>query len=233
MNLSAKTGDVGLVPGLRRFPGEGNGNLLQYAFLGNPMDKGALRATVHGITQSRTWLSDWTRTINCSLAIGYLIKGGSLPLSSCPPCCHPSLFRPLYNAHKLMHSLEGYSLSSYFTSSLCSPWSEVKWSEVAQSCLTLCCSPYIIKIHPPTITSSFLIMKHWLKIRKHLMCSSHVFICYHIPSVMWVYVPRFFVSSQQRFGAMDIKALGASQLLGLGQTVLQLLGKSVLQLYFI
>ena len=48
-----------------------------------------------------------------------------------------------------------------------------------------------------------------------------------------VYVPRFFVSSQQRFGATDIKALGMSQLLGLGQTVLQLLGKSVLQLYFI
>ena len=46
-----------------------------------------------------------------------------------------------------------------------------------------------------------------------------------------VYAPRFFVSSQQRFGATDIKALGASQLLGLGQTVLQLLGKSVLQLY--
>ena len=48
-----------------------------------------------------------------------------------------------------------------------------------------------------------------------------------------VYVPQFFVSSQQRFGATDIKALGASQLSGLGQTVLQLLGKSVLQLYFI
>ena len=51
--------------------------------------------------------------------------------------------------------------------------------------------------------------------------------------VMRVYVPRFFVSSQQRCGATDIKALGASQLLGLGQTMLQLLGKSVLQLYFI
>ena len=50
---------------------------------------------------------------------------------------------------------------------------------------------------------------------------------------MLVYVPRFFVSSQQRFGATDIKALGASQLFGLGQTVLQLLGKSMLQLYFI
>ena len=48
-----------------------------------------------------------------------------------------------------------------------------------------------------------------------------------------MYVPRFFVSSQQRFGATDIKALGASQLSGLGQTVLQLLSKSVLQLYFI
>ena len=48
-----------------------------------------------------------------------------------------------------------------------------------------------------------------------------------------VYVPQFFVSSQQRFGATDIKALGTSQLLGLGQTMLQLLGKSVLQLYFI
>ena len=51
-------------------------------------------------------------------------------------------------------------------------------------------------------------------------------------SVMRVYVPRFFVSSQQRFGVTDIKALGASQVLGLGQTVLQLLGKSVLQLHF-
>ena len=48
---------------------------------------------------------------------------------------------------------------------------------------------------------------------------------------MRVCVPQFFVSSQQRFGATDIKALGTSQLSGLRQTVLQLLGKSVLQLY--
>ena len=51
--------------------------------------------------------------------------------------------------------------------------------------------------------------------------------------VMRVYVPRFFVSSQQRFGATDIKALSASQLSSLGQTMLQLLDKSVLQLHFI
>ena len=43
---------------------------------------------------------------------------------------------------------------------------------------------------------------------------------YLILTVTRVYVPWFFVSSQQRFGARDIKALGASQLSGLGQTVL-------------
>ena len=41
-------GDVGLIPGLGRSPGEGNGNTLQYSFLRNPMDRGAWRITVHG-----------------------------------------------------------------------------------------------------------------------------------------------------------------------------------------
>ena len=36
------TRDVGLIPGSRRAPGEGNGNPLQYSCLGNPMDRGAL-----------------------------------------------------------------------------------------------------------------------------------------------------------------------------------------------
>ena len=40
-------GDVGLVPGLGRSPGEGNGNPLQYSCLENPMDRGAWWATVH------------------------------------------------------------------------------------------------------------------------------------------------------------------------------------------
>ena len=37
----ANAEDMGLIPGPRRFPGEGNGNPLQYACLGNPMDRGA------------------------------------------------------------------------------------------------------------------------------------------------------------------------------------------------
>ena len=40
--------------------GGGNGNPLQYSCLGNPMDRGTWQATVHGITKSRTRLSDWT-----------------------------------------------------------------------------------------------------------------------------------------------------------------------------
>ena len=48
------TGDVGSVPGLGRSPGGGNGNLVQYACLENPMDKGAWWATVHGVTKSQT-----------------------------------------------------------------------------------------------------------------------------------------------------------------------------------
>ena len=47
------TGDVGLIPGSGRYPGEGNGNPLQYSCLENPMDPGAWRATVHRVTKSR------------------------------------------------------------------------------------------------------------------------------------------------------------------------------------
>ena len=41
-------GDVGLIPGLGRSPGEGNSNTLQYPCLENSMDRGAWQATVHG-----------------------------------------------------------------------------------------------------------------------------------------------------------------------------------------
>ena len=53
-NLSANVGDikdVGSIPGLGRFPGEGNGNPLPYSCLGNSMDRGAWWATVHGISK--------------------------------------------------------------------------------------------------------------------------------------------------------------------------------------
>jgi len=45
-------GDAGLTSGLGRSPGEGNGNPLQYSCLGNPMDRGVWRATVHGAAKA-------------------------------------------------------------------------------------------------------------------------------------------------------------------------------------
>ena len=59
-NPPANVGDVGSIHGLGRFPGEENGNPLQYSCLENPMDGGAWWATVHGVTKSWTPLSDFT-----------------------------------------------------------------------------------------------------------------------------------------------------------------------------
>ena len=50
-------GDVGSIPGSGRFPGEGNGNPLQYSCLENPMDRGTCWVTVHGVEKSCTGLS--------------------------------------------------------------------------------------------------------------------------------------------------------------------------------
>ena len=57
---ACNAGDLGLIPGLGRSPGEGNGNPLQYSCLENPMDGGAWWATVHGVAKSRTRLRDFT-----------------------------------------------------------------------------------------------------------------------------------------------------------------------------
>ena len=54
---ACNAGDVGSISRLGRFPGEGIRNPLQYSCLGNPMDRGAWRATVHGITKYQTRLS--------------------------------------------------------------------------------------------------------------------------------------------------------------------------------
>ena len=60
-NQHVNAGDTGLIPGLGRSPGVGNGTPLQISCLGNPMGRGAWWATVHGTTKSRTRLSDKTQ----------------------------------------------------------------------------------------------------------------------------------------------------------------------------
>ena len=51
---ACNAGDRGLIPVSKRSPGEGNGNPLQYSCLENSMDRGAWRATIHGVTESDT-----------------------------------------------------------------------------------------------------------------------------------------------------------------------------------
>ena len=53
-NPPANEGDVSLITGSERSPGVRNGNPLQYSCLGNPMDRGAWQAAVHGVTKNRT-----------------------------------------------------------------------------------------------------------------------------------------------------------------------------------
>ena len=56
-NPPANAGDPDLIPGLGRYPGVGNGNLLQHSCLKHSMDRGAWQATVHGVTKNWTQLS--------------------------------------------------------------------------------------------------------------------------------------------------------------------------------
>ena len=67
-NLPANAGDVkdvGLIPGLGRCSGEGNGNLFQYACLEDPMDRGAWRAIVHGVAKSGARLKQLSTHAYC------------------------------------------------------------------------------------------------------------------------------------------------------------------------
>ena len=61
---ACSVGDLGLILGLGRSPGEGNGYPLQYPFLENPMDRGTWQVTVHGVTKSQTrqLLNTYTHT---------------------------------------------------------------------------------------------------------------------------------------------------------------------------
>ena len=71
--------DVGLIPGLGRSPGEGNGYPFQYSCLKNPMDRGAWWAIVHGVAKSQTRLKGLsTHVCCCSKASSSLLLTTSL-----------------------------------------------------------------------------------------------------------------------------------------------------------
>ena len=75
---TCNAGDPGSIPGLGRYPGEGNGNPLQYSCPENSMDGGAWWATVHGVTKSQTQLSDFTTHSQHDLPV-MMLNFGQLP----------------------------------------------------------------------------------------------------------------------------------------------------------
>ena len=75
---------MGLIPGLGRSTGEGNGNPLRYSCLENPMDRGTWWAIVHGIANSWTRLSDSTHTL-----FSHAAAAATKLLQSCPTLCDP------------------------------------------------------------------------------------------------------------------------------------------------
>ena len=78
-NLPANAGgtrNTGSITGLGRAPEVANGNPLQYSCLGNPLHRGSWRATVHGVTESRTRLKQlsmhactWPGIQNCKIGL--------------------------------------------------------------------------------------------------------------------------------------------------------------------
>ena len=62
---ACNTGDLGLIPGARRSPGEGNGYPLKYSCLENSMDRGAWQITVHKVAKSQTIKKAECKLSNC------------------------------------------------------------------------------------------------------------------------------------------------------------------------
>ena len=71
---ACNAGDLGLIPGLVRSHGEGNGHPLQYSCLENPMDRRAWWTTLCGATESQTQLSDFNFTCNSHVMLVRYIR---------------------------------------------------------------------------------------------------------------------------------------------------------------
>jgi len=84
--FACSVGDLGLIPGLGRSLGEGNGCLLQYSCLENSKDRGAWQAPGHGVAKSWTQLSDfqyewfyYSLPIQCTMLCLLLLLGQMVP----------------------------------------------------------------------------------------------------------------------------------------------------------
>ena len=121
-NPPANAGDSGSIPGSGRSPGGGHGNPLQCSCLENPMERGAWWATVQGVTQSQTGLSDGHTNRGChskdALSFQHRTPDGKTDVHTAglqaqnPPVRvvrHAKLFTEQPSAPKIVISEEGAS----------------------------------------------------------------------------------------------------------------------------
>ena len=94
--------DAGSIPLLGRSPGGGNGNPLLYSCLGNPMDRGAWKATVPGVTKSQTRLSDFAFTFHFHALEKAMATHSSVLVWRIPGMGHPDGL-PSMGSHRVGH----------------------------------------------------------------------------------------------------------------------------------
>ena len=109
---ACSAGDLGLIPGFGRSPGEGNGNPLQYSCLENPMDGGAWQATVHRVTKGQTWLSDFTLYAHLN-NLRHILKYWYFFLET-PELC---MYIHLFILHSVYHTNSSYNVRYEFGTS--------------------------------------------------------------------------------------------------------------------
>ena len=122
-NMPANAGDArdtSSTPGSGRSPGVGNGNPLQYSFLGNPMDRGACQATVHRVTESwirrsvhaRTHARTHTHTHARRKAMNFTLICLGFPLFPYPDPTNPV---PYHLSDISNSQREGWFITSFST----------------------------------------------------------------------------------------------------------------------
>ena len=108
---ACNAGDMSLIPGLERSPGEGNDYPLQYSCLENSMDRRDWWATVHGVAQSQTWLSHFHQWQS-------LLQGGFLLLHKTSDCGWvPVLTQTPLQKHKTLNTMASWRLLLPYPSS--------------------------------------------------------------------------------------------------------------------
>ena len=99
---ACNAGDVGSIPGPGRYPGEGNGNPLQYSCLGNPMDReepGGLQSM--GSQKSQTWLREQQQ----QLCFMHQNAKNSKVVFLCGQCCEETVFSYITAGHVKWYKL--------------------------------------------------------------------------------------------------------------------------------